>query len=61
MSGANLKGAAGKVTMTVQVTRAATGKVEEYQLTGYVTQDQADALEAEGFIQPQQEQEPSNG
>lgn len=39
-----LTGKAGEVHMTVQVRRAATGKVEEYQLVGKVTHEQQDQL-----------------
>lgn len=36
---------------TVTITRKATGAVEEYQLTGYLSKDQAVALEAEANSQ----------
>lgn len=36
----NLSGQVGEVGITLQVTRAATGKVEEVQLVGFVDEDQ---------------------
>ena len=49
-----LNGQPGEVQFTVQITRAATGKVEEYQMTGY--------LDPEQFKQPETEQkEQDNG
>ena len=44
MSGINLQGAVGEVSFTVQITRKETGKVEEYQLAGFVNEDQLKAL-----------------
>jgi len=43
-TGINLEGQMGEVRMTVQVTRAATGLTEEYEMVGKVDQDQLDEL-----------------
>jgi len=40
----NLKGQMGEVRMTVQVTRAATGLTEEYELVGKVDTDELNEL-----------------
>jgi len=40
----NLKGQMGEVRMTVQVTRAATGLTEEYELVGKVDADEFNEL-----------------
>ena len=40
----NLKGQMGEVRMTVQVTRAATGLTEEYELVGKVDADELNEL-----------------
>lgn len=39
-----LQGQAGELSFTVQIRRAATGQVEEHQLVGRITADQAEAL-----------------
>lgn len=41
-----LQGQPGELQMTLQITRAATGKTEEVQLTGYLDPDQLAALQA---------------
>lgn len=41
----NIKGNAGEVRATIQVTRAATGEVETYELVGAVDAAQATAVE----------------
>lgn len=54
-----LEGAVGELRMRVQVTRKATGKVEEYDLVSYVDEKQRDELIKEGFIVPEdQEKQP---
>jgi hypothetical protein len=51
----DLKGVAGELNMTVQVTRKATGKVEEYQFVGFVKQaDLDDFLAASQKLKEQQ-------
>lgn len=40
-------GPAAVLQATVTVTRKATGKVEEYQLTGYLSKEQAEAMQNE--------------
>lgn len=42
-----LAGAIGEVKLTVSVTRKETGKVETFEMTGKVTQDQLNELEKE--------------
>ena len=42
----NLTGQAGELRMSIQVTRAATGKVEEYELIGKCTEEEARQLGA---------------
>lgn len=39
-----LQGQAGELSFTVQIIRKATGQVEEHQLVGRITGDQAEAL-----------------
>lgn len=39
-----LQGQAGELSFTVQITRKDTGQVEEHQLIGRITADQAEAL-----------------
>lgn len=39
-----LKAQPGELHMTIQVTRKETGKVEEYQLTSEITEEQAEQL-----------------
>lgn len=39
-----LQGQAGELSFTVQIIRKATGQVEEHQLVGRITADQAEAL-----------------
>ena len=41
---ADLTGQAGELCFTVQVTRKETGKVDEYELTGKLTSEQAEKL-----------------
>lgn len=41
---ADLQGQVGELSFTVQVTRKETGKVEEYQLTGFVNEEQLKEL-----------------
>lgn len=40
----NLQGQEGELRFKVQVTRAATGKVEEYELVGKITAEEAEQL-----------------
>lgn len=40
----SLMGTPGELAFTVQITRAATGQVEEYQLVGRITAEQAEQL-----------------
>jgi hypothetical protein len=40
----DLAGQEGELRMTVSITRAATGAVEEYELVGKCTQEEFDAL-----------------
>ncbi len=40
----NLQGQEGELRFTVQITRAATGKVEEYELIGKITSEEAQQL-----------------
>jgi hypothetical protein len=42
----NLVGEPAELHMTIQVTRKATGKVEEYRLVGRCTKEEAEALGA---------------
>ena len=42
--GNSIQGQTGELRMTIQVKRAATGKVEEYQLVGRATDEQAEQL-----------------
>lgn len=42
---AELKGQEGELRFTIQVTRAATGKVEEYELVGKITEEQLKEIE----------------
>lgn len=46
MAEQNLVGGMGELSMTIQITRAETGKVEEYTLTGFVKQADYDAFMA---------------
>lgn len=41
-----LAGQPGEIHMTLQITRAATGRTEEVQLTGYLDPEQLAALQA---------------
>lgn len=43
----DLTGAVGEVKLTVSITRKETGKVETFEMTGKVTQDQLNELEKE--------------
>lgn len=47
---ADLQGQVGEVSFTVQITRKETGQVEEYQMTGFVNEEQLKQLQAEGLI-----------
>ncbi len=59
MAGIELEGAVGELGMKIQITRKETGKVEEYDVVSYVTAEQRDALIAEGFVLPtEQEKQP---
>lgn len=58
MAEVELKGAVGEVHMKVQVMRAAIGKVEEYDVVGFVNPDQLKKLQDEGILPKQGE---SNG
>ena len=40
----SLQGSPGELTFTLQITRAATGQVEEVQLVGRITGEQAEQL-----------------
>ncbi len=40
----NLQGQEGELRFTVQITRAATGQVEEYELIGKITHEEAQQL-----------------
>ena len=40
----NLQGQEGELRFTVQITRKATGQVEEYELVGKITADEAQQL-----------------
>lgn len=53
---ADLQGAIGEVSFTIQVKRKDTGVVEEYQAVGFVNEEQLEQLKAEGFLaaQPQE-------
>ena len=52
----NLTGPAGELHMTIEVTRAATGQTETFQVVGALDADQLKALQ-----QPQDPQETDNG
>jgi hypothetical protein len=54
----NLVGSPGELTMTLTVTRADTGKVEEFKLIGKVTAEEAEAL---GLVEQPTTQEADNG
>lgn len=41
----DLQGAVGELSFTVQVTRKETGVVEEYQLTGFINEEQLKDLQ----------------
>ncbi len=47
MKVSDLTGAVGEVKLTVSITRKETGKVETFEMTGKVTQDQLNELEKE--------------
>lgn len=53
----NLKSGEGILTMTIQIKRKATGLVEEYQLTGAATPEQAQEV-AEAVNLPLKEKQP---
>lgn len=42
-----LKGQVGELSMTLQITRKDTGKVEEVQLTGFIDEAQLKALQTQ--------------
>lgn len=48
-----LQGQIGELSLTVQVVRKETGKVEEYQLTGFLDEDQLKALQAQSDSNPE--------
>lgn len=47
---ADLQGAVGELSFTLQVTRAETGKVEEYQMVGFLDEDQLKQLQEEQHV-----------
>ena len=51
-----LMGQAGELTFTVQITRKDTGQVEEHQLVGRITADQAEALGLEAETETKTEE-----
>lgn len=53
---ADLQGAVGEVSFTIQVTRKDTGVVEEYKAVGFVNEEQLEQLKAEGFVVAQPEE-----
>jgi hypothetical protein len=55
MAEVELKGGMGELHMKVQVTRAETGKVEEYDLVGFVNPDQLKQLQDAGILPKQGE------
>ena len=52
-----LQGQAGELSFTVQITRKDTGLVEEHQLVGFITADQAEALGIPPTDTPEQAEE----
>lgn len=54
---ADLQGQVGELRMVVQITRKETGKVEEYELIGSATKEQAEALGVEMGQLPKKEDE----
>ena len=46
-----LQGSVGEVALTLQITRKETGQVEEVQVTGFIDEQQRDALIEAGLIQ----------
>lgn len=50
-----LQGQVGEVRMTMQITRKETGKVEEFELIGFVNEEQLKQLKAEGMLPKSQE------
>lgn len=51
---ADLAGVIGEIGMTIQITRKETGKVEEYQLTGFVDEEQLKSLQEANLISKEQ-------
>jgi|WetSurSiteA1Bulk_404760.scaffolds.fasta_scaffold801602_1 hypothetical protein len=51
----DLKGAVGELHMKIQVTRKETGKVEEYDVVGFVNPEQLKQLQDEGVLPKQGE------
>lgn len=45
-----LQGAIGEVGITLQITRAETGKTEEVELVGFVNEEQLKALQAAEYV-----------
>lgn len=46
---ANIQGQSGELSMTVQVVRKATGKVETYEVRGGATREQVDEIKKAGL------------
>lgn len=57
MADVELKGAVGELHMKVQVKRVDTGRVEEYDVVGFVNPEQLKQLQAAGVLPPQPEGE----
>ena len=53
---ANLQGAVGEVSFTVSVTSKETGETKEFQMSGFVNEEQLKALQAEGLVQATSEE-----
>lgn len=51
----NLVGQPAELHMTIQVTRKDTGKVEEFQLVGQCSQEEAEALGAKQAEEPKED------
>ena len=52
----NLSGDVGELRFTVQITRKATGEVEEIELVGRMTEEQAEALGLEAETETKTEE-----
>lgn len=53
---AELVGGVGELNLTISITRKETGKVEEYQLVGFVNEEQLEAFKAESAAQSTSEE-----